>query len=259
MIVNKAAALSGKDVLVEECAKRVRVFFAGQCVADSRSVRLMHERDHLPVYYFPLQDIRDELLMPSERTTHCPRKGEARYWSVHAGNRLAEDAVWCYPEPLPDCPGIGGLAAFDWHRMDAWFEEDEQVFVHARDPYTRIDVLGSSRRLEISLGGVAVAESQRPVLLFETGLPVRYYLPKLDVHMELLRPTDTVTACPYKGETSRYWTVAAGGETAEDAAWCYEQPNPGVIGIAGRVCFFDEKMDFIVDGEPQPRPQTAWS
>ncbi|MDN5871998.1 MAG: DUF427 domain-containing protein, partial [Nitrococcus sp.] len=201
MMVNKAAVLAGKDVLLADCAKRVRVFFAGQCVADSKRVRLMHERDHLPVYYFPLADIRDELLIPSDRTSHCPRKGEARYWTVRVGDRLAEDALWSYPEPLEGCPDISGLAAFYWNRMDAWFEEDEQVFVHARDPYSRIDVLESSRRVEVKLGDVTVAESHRPVLLVETGLPVRYYLPKLDVRMELLRPTDTVTACPYKGET----------------------------------------------------------
>lgn len=146
---------------------------------------------------------------------------------MRVGNQLAEDALWSYPEPLTGCPDIGGLAAFYWNRMDAWFEEDEQMLVHARDPYTRIDVLENSRRVEVSLCGVSVAESRRPVLLFETGLPVRYYLPKLDVRMKLLRPTDTVTACPYKGETSQCWTVAAGGETAEDAAWCYEQPTPG--------------------------------
>lgn len=259
MIVNKVAALTGKDLLLDDCAKRVRVFFAGQCVADSTGVRLMHERDHLPVYYFPLQDIRDDLLVPSERTSYCPRKGTARYWSVGIGDRRAEDALWNYREPLENCPDISDLAAFDWNGMDAWFEEDEQVFVHARDPYTRIDVLQSSRQVTLRMGDVTVAESRRPVLLFETGLPVRYYLPKLDVRMALLRPTSTVTACPYKGETSRYWTVATGGESVADAAWCYEHPNPGVIGIAGRVGFFDERLDLFVDGEPQPRPRTPWA
>ncbi len=248
MMVNKAAALSGKDVLVEHCPKRVRTFFAGQCVADSTRVRLLHERDHLPLYYFPLEDIRTELLVPSERTTHCPRKGEARYWSVRVGDRLAEDAVWNYPEPLEGAPDLSGLAAFYWNRMDAWFEEDEQVLIHARDPYSRIDVLESSRRVKLGLGGVTIGESRRPVLLFETGLPVRYYLPKLDVRMELLRPTEHVTACPYKGETSQYWSVEAGGETLENAAWSYEQPRTDALRVAGRICFFHEKVEFDVDG-----------
>lgn len=255
MIVNKAATLAGKDVLVEDCAKRVRTYFAGECVADSKCIRLMHERDQLPVYYFPLEDVRDELLVPSERTTYCPRKGTARYWSVRVGDRLAADALWSYPQPLETGLAISGLAAFYWNRMDAWFEEDEQVFVHARDPYTRIDVLESSRQVTLRVGGVTVAESRRPILLFETGLPVRYYLPKLDVRMELLSPTNTVTACPYKGETSQYWRVETDGETVEDAAWCYEHPNSGVIGIAGRIGFFAEKMDLLVDGERQ----TLWS
>src|SRR5699024_5633542 len=175
------------------------------------------------------------------------------------GDRLAENALWNYPEPLENCPDISELAAFAWDKMDAWFEEDEQVFVHARDPYTRIDVLPSSRHVMFRLGDVTVAESCRPVMLFETGLPVRYYLPKLDVRMALLSPTSTTTACPYKGETSQYWTVTADGETAIDAAWCYEHPNPGVTRIAGRVGFFDERLDLFVDGERQPRPHTLWA
>lgn len=252
MMINKAAALSGQDVLVEDCAKRIRVYFGGACVADSRRVRLLHERDHLPVYYFPLEDIGSEFLLSSDRTTRCPRKGRARYWSVRAGDRLAEDALWNYPEPLEQCPGIGDLAAFDWNRMDAWFEEDEQVFVHPRDPYTRIDVLPSSRHVVLRLGGVVVADSYRPVLLLETGLPVRYYLPKLDIRMELLHPTRTITACPYKGTTSQYWTVDAGGTKVEDGAWCYEQPYPEALGIAGLVCFYAEKLGIAVDGEPSP-------
>ncbi|MGH8161892.1 MAG: DUF427 domain-containing protein [Gammaproteobacteria bacterium] len=252
MIINKAAALSGKDVLAENCTKRVRVFFAGQCVADSRRVRLLHERGHLPVYYFPLEDVRSEFLISSDRTTRCPRKGKARYWSVWAGERLAEAALWNYPQPLQGCPDIGKLAAFDWNSMDAWFEEDEQVFVHPRDPYSRIDVLQGSRHVEVRLGGVSVADSRRPVLLFETGLPVRYYLPKLDVRMALLHPTDTITACPYKGATSRYWTVEAGGKKVEDAAWCYEQPKPEAMAIAGEIAFYGEKMELVVDGERSP-------
>lgn len=251
MIINKAATLADKDVLMEDCAKRIRVFLGGQCVADSRRVQLMHERGHLPVYYFPLDDIRAESLVPSSRTTHCPRKGTTRYWSVRAGERLVENALWNYPEPLPDCPDISGLAAFDWHSMDAWFEEDEQVFVHPRDPYTRIDTLASSRQVELRLGDVTVAASERPLLLFETGLPVRYYLPKLDVRMQLLQATDTVTACPYKGVTSRYWTVAAGGEMLADGAWCYEQPRAEAMAIAGRICFYAEKMSLLLDGELQ--------
>lgn len=249
MIVNKAAALSGKDVLLEDCPKWVRVFLGGECVADSRHVKLLHERGHLPVYYFPLADIRRESLVSSDRSSHCPRKGRARYWSVRAGERLAENACWNYPEPLEGCPDIARLAAFDWNAMDAWFEEDEEVFVHPRDPYSRIDVLESSRHVELRAGGRSVADSRRPVLLFETGLPVRYYLPKPDVRMELLTPTDTVSACPYKGTTSRYWTLEAGDGQAPDAAWCYAQPRVEVAGIAGRICFYQERLELLVDGE----------
>ncbi len=238
--------ISGRDLILEPCAKRVRVYLGGELVADSVRTCLLHERGHLPVYYFPWDDIHTQLLSESDHSTHCPRKGRARYWSVRARDLVAENALWNYPEPIDGCPDISGLAAFYWNRMDAWFEEDEQVFVHPRDPHTRIDVLESSRHVQIRVGGQLIAESRRPVLLFETGLPASYYLPKPDVHMDLLLPSATVTACPYKGRTSMYWTVEAGGVRIEDAAWCYQYPLPEVAKIAGRICFYDEKVELRV-------------
>lgn len=252
------AEVTGADVAIEATPKRVRVFFGGEPVADSRRAMLLHERGHLPVYYFPLDDVRRDLLVESDRAYHCPRKGDARFWSVRVGDRIGRDAAWNYPEPIESCPDISGLVAFYWDRMDEWYEEDEQVFVHARDPYKRIDVLESSRHVIVQANGTTVAESHRPVLLFETGLPVRYYLPKLDVRWEHLTPSDTETACPYKGVTTGYWATPGDGKRT-DVAWCYDHPLPEVAKIAGRVAFFNERVDLLVDGEPQERPRTKWS
>ena len=252
------AELTGADVAIEPCPKRVRVFFGGEAVADTRRVMLLHERGHLPVYYFPLEDVRQDLLVESERSYHCPRKGDARFWSVQVADRSAHNAAWNYPEPIEGCPDISNLVAFYWTRMDAWYDEDEEVFVHARDPYKRIDVLESSRQVVVQLNGVTLAESHRPVLLFETGLPVRYYLPKLALQWEHLTASDVETACPYKGTTTGYWAAEVDGET-KDVAWCYENPLPEVAKIAGRVAFFNERVDLVVDGEQEQRPRTKWS
>jgi uncharacterized protein (DUF427 family) len=142
--------------------------------------------------------------------------------------------------------------------MDRWYEEDEEVFVHARDPHTRVDILPSSRRVRVEIDGVTVADSTKGRFLFETGLPARYYLPKSDVRMDLLTPTDKVTACPYKG-TARYWSVNIGETTHPDAVWGYEDPLPESDRIAGLVCFYNEKTDIFLDEVLQDRPQTKFS
>lgn len=246
-------------VVIEDSPKRVRACFAGRTIADSRRVKLMHETGHLPVYYFPQTDVDQDCLVATTHTTTCPVKGEARYWSVKVGQRTAANAVWNYPEPVSGCPDIAGLLAFYWDAMDAWYEEAEEVFVHPRDPYKRIEVLETTRHVEVAVDGATVADSHRACMLLETGLPVRYYLPKVDVRLDLLEPSATRTACPYKGRTSQYWTLEAGGNQYEDVAWCYEYPTPEALKIAGRICFYSEKVDLYIDGELQDRPATPWS
>lgn len=246
-------------VIVEPSPRRVRPFFNHEAIADSSRVRLMHEDGTLPVYYFPMEDVRMDLLEPSDRTTYCERKGEARYWHLRVGDRVAENAVWGYPDPIEGCPDISGLVAFYWNKMDHWYEEDQEVFVHPRDPYHRVDVVEASRHVVVEIDGTAVAESRRPRLLYETGLPTRYYLPKMDVRMELFRPTDSSTRCPYKGEAS-YWTAEIDGTEHPDILWGYEAPIPEMPRIAGMVAFFNEKVDIILDGERLERPtDTPWS
>jgi uncharacterized protein (DUF427 family) len=205
-----------------------------------------------------VDDVRTELFEPSDRRTTCGRKGEAAYWTLRVGDRLLEDVMWGYDEPLDAIPEIAGHRAFYWGRMDHWYEEDDEVFVHARDPFNRVDVLSFSRHVRIDVDGVCVAESRRPWLLFETGLPTRYYLPQADVRMDLLRPSDKVTACPYKGRAS-YYSVDVGHRIVPDLAWTYTFPIPEQPKIAGLIAFFDEKVDVWVDGERQGRPESAWS
>ena len=152
---------------------------------------------------------------------------------------------------------------FEWSKMDAWFEEDDEVYVHARDPYKRVDVLHSSRHVSVVVAGELVAETRRPSLLFETGLPTRYYLPKADVRMERLIPNAKETRCPYKGLAS-YYSVRTGAAIVPDIAWCYRHPIPECSKIENLVCFFNERVDALRRrgapgrsrgrGGPLPRP-----
>jgi uncharacterized protein (DUF427 family) len=248
-----------EHIRIEPSPKRVRVRFGSEFVADSTHVLLLMEKGHLPIYYFPLSDVRTDLMAPTDHHTTCPYKGEASYWNVRVGDRVAENAIWGYPNPIPECAGIAGHVSFYWHMMDAWFEEDDEVFVHARSPYTRVDVLASSRHVQVVVGGEIVADTHRPRLLFETGLPVRFYIPKLDVRMDLLEPTDSRTQCPYKG-TAQYWSVRIGERVFPDLVWSYSPPIPECPKIDNLVCFFNERVDaIVVDGEEQPVPKTKWS
>jgi uncharacterized protein (DUF427 family) len=243
---------------LEDTPRRVRVVFNGETIADSRRAKLLHEAGHLPVYYFPREDVRWERLEESDHTTYCPFKGDASYWSVRVGERVAENAVWGYPEPIDSCPPIAGYLAFYWRKMDHWYEEDEEVFVHPRDPYHRVDVLESSRHVKVTVNGEVVAETDRPKIMFETGLPPRYYIPPEDVREETLLESEKTTQCPYKGIAS-YYSVEAGGKRVEDLVWYYPEPIPEAPKIKGLLCFFNEKVDLEVDGEEQGRPRTQWS
>ena len=247
----------GHTVKVEPCAKWVRAMHNGQFVADSKRTLLLFETGHLPVYYFPREDVRMDLMSPSGTVTQCGYKGNAEYHTLNVGGETVEDVIWGYPDPLDDCPDISGYVAFYWNKIEHWFEEDEEVFVHARDPRKRIDCLPSSRHVRVELDGVTLAESSRPTLLFETNLPVRYYLPVTDVRMDLLAPSEKTTRCPYKG-LANYYSVR-GVEDGEDLVWFYQLPTSESIKIANQVCFFDERVDVYVDGELQERPTTPWS
>jgi uncharacterized protein (DUF427 family) len=233
--------------------RRVRVELNSVTVADSRRMMLLRQHGFLPVYYFPEGDVRTDLLERSEHTTYSPYKGRASYWTVRVGEHRAESAAWSYLEPKAGSPDTRGYFSFDFHSMDAWFEEDEQIQVHARDPYHRVDALPSSRHVRVSIDGVLVAETRRPVLLFETGLITRYYVPKADVRLDLLEPSETFTMCPYKGRAG-YYSARIGGSLREDVAWCYPRPLRDVAAIEDRLAFWDERFAVEVDGRLQPIP-----
>ena len=247
----------GQAMYMERSPKRVRVVLGGETIADSRNALLLQESGHQPIYYFPPEDVRADVLGPSDRHTRCPKKGEASYHTIHVGDRVEEAAAWYYPEPLDGAEPLKGFIAFYWGRMDQWLEEDEEVFVHPRDPYHRVDVLATSRRIRFSLDREVLAESDQAMALFESNLPTRWYLPREDVTAEL-EPSDTVTRCPYKGTAGYFSVRRENGEMLKDLIWHYEKPFQAVEKIAGRLCFFNERLEVEVDGELESKPETEW-
>lgn len=237
---------------VETTAKRVRTYLGGQLVADSIQPRLVWEFPYYPTYYLPARDVVATL----EPAGPGPSSelGVAERLDVVVGGHRADGAALRYP----DSPALADLVRFDWDAMDEWLEEDEPVYTHPRNPYHRVDILGSSRHVVVTVAGVTVADSRQPRILFETGLPARYYLPMSDVRMDLLRPSDTSTGCPYKG-TASYWDVVVDGTAHRDLVWGYRSPLPESQKIGGLVCFYNEKVDLVVDGVAQRRPTTEFS
>lgn len=238
--------------------RRVRVYFNGETLADSQNAMLLWEWRRAPHYYFPLEDVRTEFLEKSTKTSRRPSIGDAEYWHIQVGDRRGEDAAWSYPETRPEAPDLEGYVTFKWRLMDAWFEEDDEIFVHPKDPFVRVDALTSSRHVKVVVDGEVVAESNRPVLLYETGLITRYYIPKMDVRQELLVSSETHTECPYKGVAS-YYSLDVGSELREDLVWYYPHPYPEVGKIQNLLCFYNEKMDIYVDGELQERPKSPFT
>ena len=243
-------------VRVEQGAKRVRAYLGGEVVADTIRPMLVWEKPSYPAYYFPVADVQAELVEEDGGGSHSPSRGDARTFTVRAGGKEAPGAALRYDEsPIEE---LRDLIRLDWGSMDAWFEEDEEVFTHPRDPYTRVDILPSSRHVRIEVDGVTIADSTNVRLLFETGLPVRYYLPKTHVRMDLLTHADSVSHCPYKGQ-AEWWSVRPGDDVHEDFAWSYRTPLPESQKIAGLIAFYNEKVDIYVDDVLQERPATKFS
>jgi len=232
-------------LLFDDYPRRMRALLDGHILLDSTRGKLLHETGILPCYYLPIEDLNEDYLEQTEHTTHCPYKGDARYWSLRVDDHVVENAVWYYPEPLEAAPWLEGYCAVYEEAPDLWLQEDEPVRGHLRDPYHRVDVLESSRRVEVKAGGETIAESDRPKLLFETGLPARVYLLRADVRPGILEPSETSTHCPYKGQAS-YWSVRAGDRLLEDAAWAYEAPLPEALKAAGHLCFDGEGIEIEV-------------
>lgn len=237
-------------------SKWVRVYLGGEPVADSKATLLLRAQGQLPVYYFPAVDVRMELL-ETAADNEVAKQGEGpwpappqqkKVYSVRVGNTVAENAVWRV-EASSDQPELEGFFAFAWQAMDAWFEEDDQIRVHPHDPYHLIDIRSSSRHVRILIDGEVIAETRRPVLVFETGLPPRYYIPKMDVRMDLLKEGGRTTHCAYKG-TAPHVSFQVGGNLVQNIAWRYPFPNPGYEQIQNLLAFYQERIDdFYVDGE----------
>ena len=244
-----------RDLRFEPCPKWVRARIGSVVLVDSRRARLVWEpRRVVPVYAFPQEDVRMDLLRPIDASDPAAHEGTASSaWTLETGDRAGEEAAWAYEDP-----DLAGYVAVRWDAMDAWYEEDERVLGHPRDPFKRIDVRPSSRHVRVELDGQPIAETRRPSLLFETGLPTRYYIPPEDVRRDLLWASPSTSFCAYKGQAS-YWSASLDGQDYPDVAWSYRDPLPDNDQIRDLVSFFDEKCDIYVDGQLQPRPRTQWS
>jgi len=245
------AAVRGR---VEPAPRRVRGYLCQELVFDTTSPRYVWEVPYYPHYYIPRADVRDELLK-DENHTQKVQFGQSRTFSLVANGQTYESAARVFDDG--DGP-VAGLVRFEWDRL-SWFEEDEPVWGHPRNPYVRVDALRSHRHVAVELDGVVLADTHSPVLLFETGLATTYYIDRTDVVFEYLEPSSTQTLCPYKGATSGYWSVRAGDIVHPDLAWTYHYPLPAVAPITGMVAFYNEKLDITVDGVELPRAQTHFS
>jgi uncharacterized protein (DUF427 family) len=229
--------------------RRLRALVGDHVVLDTERAQLLYETGIPPVPYVPLEDFDSTLLERTDHSTHCPFKGDASYWTVRAGAEELENAVWAYEDPLPEAAWLSGYAALYWKQASAWFVEEEPVFGHLKDPFHRVDVHESSRPVTVTVGGHVVARSERPKLLFETGMATRVYVPRADVAAGALSVAEKRTVCAYKGQAT-YWSLRSNGQAIEDAAWSYEAPLPEAIKIQGHVCFDADGVEVEL-GEPR--------
>jgi uncharacterized protein (DUF427 family) len=232
----------------ENFPRRVRATFAAETVLDTRHGKLLHETGLLPQLYAPRQHVRFDLLKSTQHHTHCPFKGNAAYWSIRIAGRSAENAAWAYLEPLDTASWLRDYVAFYWNSLDAWFDEDEQVHGHLRDPYHRVDVRATTRHVRMVVGSEVVAETHRPKVLSETGLPNRFYIPPHEVRADLLVPSDKQTVCPYKGAAT-YHTLVVNGQHLQDAAWSYAEPLEAALKVRDHVCFDAGGVVTEIEGE----------
>ncbi len=228
-------------IYFDDFPRQVRAVFSGETLLDTTGAKLLHESNLLPMLYVPRSDVVTELLEPTDRSTHCPFKGDASYWSVRVGDRVAEDAVWAYEHPLEPARWLAGYVGLYWTSMDAWFDEDEEVHGHLRDPYHRVDVRPSRRTVTVTVAGEVLGQSDRPMLLSETALPNRWYLPPGAVAMDTLVPSETHTHCPYKGDAS-YWSARVGDRVIADVAWSYPEPFDDARRVEGYLCFDGDEV-----------------
>ena len=233
---------------VEPVPRRLRGYLDGQCVFDTVSAVYVWDTPKYPAYHVPLADVDPQQLTDDEHPRRL-RRGPTTTHTLGRGQHRRPGAVRAYTADAD--PAVAGLARIEWGALDAWFEEDEQIWVHPRNPYTRVDALRSSRLVRVELAGRVLAESSATVMVFETGLPTRYYFDRTAVDFGSLHPSDTVTECPYKGRTTAYWSARIdGADDVPDVAWSYDFPTRALSPITNLVAFYNEHTQITVDGRP---------
>jgi uncharacterized protein (DUF427 family) len=237
----------------EPTEKRIRATFGEEPVVDSTRAMLVWEpRRIVPSYAVPVDDVAGDLLPSAARPAFAAHSADGEPLDLRVSEETREGVGFRLADP-----DLDGYVLLDFRSFDKWFEEDEENVGHPRDPFKRIDILHSSRHVQVELDGELLAETTRPRLLFETSLPMRVYMPREDVRVEL-RPSSKRTYCAYKGQAS-YWSLDAAGTERKDLVWSYEDPLREAAEITGLVAFFNEKVDIVVDGERSERPRTQWS
>lgn len=231
-------------LFAEPLRRRMRVRFGGEWIADSEDVVVLHESGRYPVAYFPLDDIRPGVLEQDNRTTRHGELGPTSWYTVTAGDKSTGRAAWTFTGLPEHARLLKGRVAFAWRAMDAFYEEDERIVGHAADPYHRIDIRKTSRHLVVKAGDRVIADTSRPVVLYESGFAPRWYVPRTDVDESALTPVDGQTFCPYKGLAS-YYDI---GEHKR-AVWSYRDAWPEVTRISDLVSFEPDKVDVFLDGK----------
>lgn len=232
-------------LFAEPLRRRMRVRFGGAWIADSEDAVLLHEPGHYPVAYFPLVDVAPDVLSPVTHTTHHRDFGATAWYTVRGGQQSKDRAAWQHTE-LPDHAGeLRGRVAFAWRAMDAFYEEDDRIVGHAADPYHRIDIRKTSRHLVARHGDELIADTSRPLVLFESGFAPRWYVPRADVNESALTAVELQTFCPYKGVCS-YYDVG----DAHAAAWSYLAAWPEVGAVAGYISFEADQLEVSLEGKP---------
>jgi uncharacterized protein (DUF427 family) len=235
--------------------RRIRGILDGETLVDTTRALYVWEWPHYPQYYLPVGDVKLDAFVVGDSIANP--QGEARQLereAVSDERRIAGRII-----TKSTLEGVTDTVRFEWNALDRWFEEDEEVFVHPRSPYKRVDALRSTRTIRVELERTILAEAYGCIMVFETGLPTRYYLDPTNVRFGSLISSTTRTQCPYKGITAGYWSAHAADDTAIDVAWTYAFTTAALTPIAGLVAFLNERVDIYIDGELQPRPVTVFS
>jgi uncharacterized protein (DUF427 family) len=235
----------------------VRAKFGSEFIADSRNALLLiaYDKEFRTRYYFPQKDVKTEYF---EESDYTGKDGNYKYWHIRIGDRFEKNAAYMIVNPPDDVVDVKGYISFKWNAIDHWYEEEEEIFIHPRDPYKRIDIVDSSRHIQVVIDSEIVADTKNPRLLFETGLPVRYYIPAEEVKKEFLIDSDLNTGCPYKG-TASYYSVKTGENIHNNVVWYYSDPIDESARIKNYICFYNEKIDIIENGKLLPHPVTPFS